>query len=88
MTIVELYSKDDCHLCDVARDILHKVQRSIPFELNVIKIQEGDGYYEQYKERIPVVLINKEFAFQYRIREVELIAKLKSASRTVQKRKA
>ena len=77
MILVELYSKDDCHLCDVAKELLLNIQRSHPFELRQIKIQAGDEHFERYHERVPVIFINKEFAFQYRIPEKEFIAKIR-----------
>ncbi len=85
MTIVELYSKDDCHLCDIALDVLQNVREIIPFELQQVKIREGDEYFEKYKERIPVVFINKEFAFQYKVKKDELIAKLNAAQKRMEK---
>ena len=78
MILVELYSRDDCHLCEIAKEVLIGVQRRHPFELNELKIREGDEYFEEMKERIPVVYINKEFAFQGHVPERELIAKLKT----------
>ena len=80
MIFVELYSKDDCHLCDKAKEVLLKVQLRYPFEFKEIKIHEGDQWYEQYKERIPVVHINKNFAFQYRVPEKEFLSKLQHTS--------
>jgi glutaredoxin len=88
MTIVELYSKDDCHLCDIALEVLQNVREIIPFELQQVKIREGDEYFEKYKERIPVVFINKEFAFQYKVRKDELIAKLETAAQKTKERHA
>ena len=82
MILVELYSKDDCHLCEIAKDALKKIQVIHPFELQEIKIHEGDEYFEKFKHRIPVVHINGEFAFQYRVTEREFIAKLQSTSLT------
>ncbi len=80
MILVEIYSKDDCHLCDVVKTRLLNVQKNHPFELREIKIHEGDEYFEQYKERIPVVFINKEFAFQYRVSEAEFLQRLQAVT--------
>ncbi|MBI4549019.1 MAG: glutaredoxin family protein [Ignavibacteriae bacterium] len=78
MILVELYSKEDCHLCEVAKGALKKIRKLYPFELHEIMIQEGDEYFETMKERIPVIHINKEFAFQHRVPEQEFIKKLHS----------
>ena len=76
MTLVELYSKEDCHLCEIARDVLLNIRERHPFEFKELKIHDGHEQYEQFKERFPVVFINKEFAFQYRVPEQQFIAKL------------
>lgn len=82
LPLIEIYSKEDCYLCDAAKEVLNRVQRTVPFELREIVIREGTQEYEQFKERVPVVFIyplhgvNKEFAFQYRVPEEELMRKL------------
>ncbi len=78
MTVVELISKDECHLCDVARDVLLKVQKASPFELRQTKIREGDGLYETYSQKVPVILVNGAVAFHFKVRESELLATLRS----------
>jgi hypothetical protein len=75
--LVELYSKDDCHLCDVAREVILAAQKHHPFRLVEIKIRPGTPEYEQFKERIPVIFVNKKFAFQYHVEEGELIRMVK-----------
>ncbi len=69
MTLVELYSKEDCHLCDEAQAVLEKVQAEIPFTLKVYKLIAGEAFYDEYKEDFPVVHINKRMAFKHRIHE-------------------
>ena len=80
MILVELYSKDDCHLCEIAKKIVLTVQRGHPFEFKEKKILESDERYEEFKERIPVIYIDKKFAFQHRVTEQEFIEKLRSTS--------
>ncbi|MBI3193783.1 MAG: glutaredoxin family protein [Ignavibacteriae bacterium] len=76
MTVVEILSKPDCHLCDVAKEVVINVQAKHPFEVREISMREGDEYFETYKERIPVIFINKEFAFQYKVSEQQFLTKL------------
>ncbi|MFI5251160.1 MAG: glutaredoxin family protein [Bacteroidota bacterium] len=76
MSLVEMYSKDNCHLCDEARKVLDAARSKIPFELNIIKLKEGDAEFEMYKERFPVIFINKEFAFQFKVSEHQLMTRL------------
>jgi glutaredoxin len=74
--IVDLFSKEDCHLCEEAKGVLEKVRQEIPFTLRETKITPGDHYYEQYKEMVPVVHVNNQFAFKYRISESALRVRL------------
>ena len=80
MTIIELYSKENCHLCDEAKSVLENVQRDNPFTLREIKLVPGDEFYEEYKELVPVVHIDKLFAFKYRVTEHMLRIKLQQLS--------
>ena len=80
MILVEMYTKDDCHLCEIAKGVLKKVQSIHPFELKVVNIDEDDSHFEQYKERIPVIFIEHEFAFQHRVPEKEFLDRLRNQS--------
>ncbi len=72
MIRIELYSKRDCHLCDEARSVLERVRKDIPFDLIEVKVAPGDHRYEEIKELIPVIYVEKEPAFHYRVEEEEL----------------
>jgi glutaredoxin len=80
MTLVEIFSKEGCHLCEIAKETILRIRQSHSFELREIRIREGDEFFDQMKDRIPVIHINHEFAFQHRIREEEFVAKLGSAA--------
>jgi len=67
MIVVELFSKDDCHLCDEAKEVLEKVKREIPFHLKEVKLAPGTPEYDEYKEMIPVVRVNGNLAFKYQV---------------------
>lgn len=74
---VQLYTKKGCHLCVVARDIILRVLRKVPFEFQEIDIESSSDLYERFKEEIPVVFVNGERAFTYRVHEGELRRMLK-----------
>ena len=76
MKRVTLISKDDCHLCDVAKEVILGVRKKIAFEFNETKIVPGEKDFETYGERIPVILIDGKFAFQYKVSERQLMEKL------------
>lgn len=79
-TKVEIYSKETCHLCDVAKAVLLKVQKRIPFELIEVDITHTPELYSSYKEQIPVIFIDGKKAFKFKVDEQSLIRKLKRVS--------
>ncbi len=83
MLNVTIYSKKDCHLCDIAKETLLKVQQELPFSLNEIDIEKDKTAFEKYKYLIPVIEIDGEKAFNYKVNENEFkkILKLKSQPR-------
>lgn len=70
-------SKDDCHLCDVALQAVEQACQKYPFDLQIIKIQEGDEWWGRYWDKIPVGLIDGTMIFKYRIEVEELVKKVK-----------
>jgi glutaredoxin len=69
---VELYTKKDCSLCVVAREIILRVLKEIPFEFQEVDIESDEDLFEKFKEEIPVVFVNGERAFTYRVNEERL----------------
>jgi len=80
MTVVDLYSKEDCHLCETAKEIITRIRLTHFFEFNIIQLHERHELFEELKDRIPVVYINHEFAFQYRVPEAAFIQKIRGKS--------
>lgn len=54
---VVVYSRDECHLCDVAKDSLHKFAEWLP-EIEEIDIDDSPELIEKYGTEIPVVLFD------------------------------
>jgi glutaredoxin len=73
---VVLYGSPECHLCDDARDVLQTVKAGIPFELVERDITLDDELHRRYLERIPVVEIDGEEAFELFVDEAELRQRL------------
>ena len=72
MTIVTLYTRADCHLCDDARRILLRVQARHGFQLEERDIEGDERLLRAYLERIPVVAIDGVEAFELFVDESEL----------------
>lgn len=73
-----LISKDDCPLCDEALEVIESVRRRHPFRLEVVKMVEGDEWYDRYWDKIPVGLVDGRMIFKYRITPDEILAKLRA----------
>lgn len=73
MTRLTLVSKPDCHLCDVARDVIETVLADIPdaaadaVVVDEVSILDDAALYERWWERIPVVLVDGELVAHWRI---------------------
>jgi hypothetical protein len=76
MILVELFSSENCHLCEDALAVLRSVQRDIPFSLEERKLVPRDPFYESFNEKVPVVLINRVETFHFRVDERALRRKL------------
>ena len=76
MITIEVMTKKDCSLCDDAKEIIEQVIAEVPAELKMTDIESDPELFERYKEKIPVVLINGEESFVYKVHPVTLRKKL------------
>ncbi len=75
---VQFITKEEgCSLCDDAFAELESAMDYVDFDLDIIKIRQGDALWEKYWDKIPVILINGKEAFKYRTSRDALIRKLK-----------
>ena len=72
MSRVVLYGRPDCHLCDEARAVLERA--GVAFDER--DIEADDDLFRRYLERIPVVAIDGEEAFELFVDEAELRRRL------------
>lgn len=81
MILVELFPREDCHLCEDALARLRNAQRDIPSSPQERKLVHGDPFYESFKEKVPVVLINPVETSHFRVDERALRRKLLALTR-------
>jgi glutaredoxin len=78
MTLVTLYGKPGCHLCEEAREVVASVRAEHPFELEEVDITRDAELERRYRERIPVLVIDGEEALELVIERSELEQRLAS----------
>jgi glutaredoxin len=78
VTAVVLYTRPDCHLCDDARAMLERARAERYFELAEVDIDSDDALLRRYLERIPVIAIDGEEAFELVVDEAALRERLLS----------
>lgn len=81
MVNITIYSKNNCHLCDIAMETLLKIRKEFPFSLTEINIEKDKEIFEKYKYLIPVIEIEGKEVFTYRVNENELKKILSSQPR-------
>ena len=64
---VTLYGKAGCCLCDEAKEALAAVAADRPFELEQVDVSLDPVLNRVYGERIPVVVVEGEELFEYRV---------------------
>ena len=72
MTVVTLYGRPGCHLCEEALEALRRVHSRTPFTLQQVNIDTDDKLHKRYLERIPVVTLDGEHLFDFEVDEQAL----------------
>jgi redox-sensing transcriptional repressor len=69
VSVVVLFGRPGCCLCDDARAVLERVRAEHPFELLERDIERDDKLLRDYLERIPVVTLDGEELFEFAVDE-------------------
>ncbi len=78
--LLRFYTKESCHLCDVAFEIVERISNKINFTLETVDITQSDGLMMKYGSEIPVIEINGIFEFKYKVNEKDLLRALEKYS--------
>jgi Glutaredoxin-like domain (DUF836) len=77
--LLEFITKEEgCSLCDEAWEGIEDTREYADFDVEIIKIRPGDKLWDEYWDKIPVILINGKLAFKYRTTRDQLIKKLQA----------
>jgi glutaredoxin len=67
VTVVTIYSRENCHLCDVAVESLESVKSELNFEIEKIYIDGDTELVNRYGEEVPVIHIDGKHHDMFRI---------------------
>jgi glutaredoxin len=73
---VIVYSRKGCHLCEVVKESLQKLERSGRYSWREVDVDADDSLRRQFTDEVPVVFIDGHKAFKYRMDEREFLARL------------
>jgi Glutaredoxin-like domain (DUF836) len=79
VTTLTLISKPDCHLCEVAREVVETVLADLPGDdvtVEELSIADDAELYARWWEKIPVVLVDGELHAHWRVAPDRLRAAL------------
>jgi glutaredoxin len=55
---VIIYSRKNCHLCEVAKEVVESARNEAEFELEIVFIDGNPELEKLYGEEVPVTMIN------------------------------
>lgn len=73
---VIVYSRKGCHLCEIVKESLVKLQKRGGFNWHEIDVDSDAEVRRLYNDEVPVVLIDGHKAFKYHMDEQAFLRKL------------
>jgi glutaredoxin len=73
---VTLYTRVGCCLCDDAKRVLLEARRRANFDYQELDIDADPELRSLYNDEVPVIAINGQKAFKYRVDMKEFLKKL------------
>ena len=73
---VVIYSRKGCHLCEIVKESLAKLEKRGGFTWREIDVDSDSEIRRLYTDEVPVVFINGRKAFKYHMDEQEFLRKI------------
>jgi glutaredoxin len=73
LPVVMMYSRRNCHLCEVAKEVVESARNQAEFEFEVVFIDGDAGLEKEYGEEVPVTLINGKRHDYFRVDRARFI---------------
>jgi glutaredoxin len=80
VTKILIYKKEGCHLCDEAEQALERLKKEKKFFLEKIMLEENTDMFERFGNKVPVIFINDQMVFEYKLDENAFLKKLAELS--------
>jgi glutaredoxin len=75
---VIVYSRKGCHLCEIVKETLNKLERRGGFTWREIDVDSDEELHRRFTDEVPVVFIDGRKAFKYHMDERAFLQKLAS----------
>ncbi len=66
------YTRQNCHLCDIAKTAIYQLRDSLDFEVEVRDVDDHPDWVKVYGNEVPVGIIGDRKVFKYRVHEGQL----------------
>ncbi len=77
MHTVIVYTRTQCHLCEVVKSTLRGLESRGDFRWQEVDIDSDAELRRRFTDQVPVVFIDGKKAFKYRMDEREFLRKLR-----------
>ena len=75
---VVVYSRKGCHLCEIVKEMLAKLQRRGGFTWREVDVDTDDALRRQFSDEVPVIFIDGKKAFKYHMNECDFLHRLEA----------
>ena len=66
-TVIEIYTRPGCHLCEDAKKVILAASARFDFQLCERNVEDSAEMESTYGKEIPVVFVNGRKAFKHRV---------------------
>ena len=77
---VVVYSRKGCHLCDVVKETLRRVEGEAEFQWREVDIDSDAELRQKYNDEVPVIFIDGRKAFKYHMEARQFLRALAGRS--------
>lgn len=73
MALITIYSKPDCHLCELAKGVVERCRSKVEFAIEIVDISKNPELLDRYRDDIPVILLDGNEIARHFVRERKLL---------------